>query len=150
MIKRLRWRWLKAKAWRLARRHYMFIFTLIALAVAGAGALGYFERDADDSPTQAIAPTPTATRSPLLTPLPFIPTDPLTVTYYLVDNEHDVNVLESVEDRMIFREILEADAIEILLIRNEEEEAEANRKLEEAKDLAEDSGFILVVQDLRE
>lgn len=129
----------------------MFGFTVIALAVAGAGALGYFERDDDDSsPSQAVAPRPTATTRPLLTQLPFIPTDPLTVTYYLVDSEHDVSVLESVEDGMIFREILEADAIEILLIRNEEEQAEADQILEEAKDLAEDSGFILVVQDLRE
>lgn len=158
MRRRLRWRWLRAKAWRLARRHYMLSFTAIAIVVAGAGALGYF--DSDDQRSEplreavALTRTPVPTRTPAptldLTPDGVFPIQPLTVTYYLVDNERDLYALEDVEDRMIFREILEKDAIEILLIRDETEQAEADRVLEEAAALAEASGFILVVQDLRE
>jgi hypothetical protein len=85
-----------------------------------------------------------------LTPDGVFPIDPLTVTYYLVDNERDLRALEGVEDGMIFREILEKDAIEIILIRNEDEQTEANRILKEAEALAEESGFTLVIQDLRD
>jgi hypothetical protein len=133
-------------------------FTAIALTLAGAGGLGYF--DSDDrraeplSQAVALTRTPVPTRTPAptldLTPDGVFPIEPLTVTYYLVDNERELHALEGVEDRMIFREILEKDAIEILLIRDEEEQAEADRILEEAQALAEESGFILVVQDLRE
>lgn len=152
MRRRLRWRWLRAKAWRLARNHYMFSFTFIALVVAGAGALGYFDgADAPpEPPRQAIAPSPTPFPTVSRTPDAFFPIEPLTVTYYLVDNEADMAALRDLEDRIIFREILEKDAIEVLLIRDEAEEAEANRILEQAEALAEESGFILVVQDLRD
>jgi hypothetical protein len=151
MRRRLRWRWLRAKALRLVRRHYMVSFTAVALIVAAAGALGYFDDDgSSEPPRQAAAPTPTPFPTVSLTPDAFFPVEPLTVTYYLVDNEDDVAALQDLEDRMIFREILEKDAIEVLLIRNDEEEAEAFRVLEEAQTLAEESGFILVVQDLRD
>lgn len=158
MRRRFRWRWLRAKAWRLARRHYMLSFTAIVLALAGAGALGYFDSNdrRSEPPRQAVAltRTPASTRTPAptldLTPDAVFPIDPLTVTYYLVDNDRDLHALEGIEDHMIFREILEKDAIEILLIRDEAEQAEADRILDEAALLAEASGFILVVQDLRE
>jgi hypothetical protein len=150
----LRGRWLRAKALRLARRHYMFSFTLLALVLAGAGALGYFDRDDSEGRSQTVqqAPRPTITPFPTVssTPDAFFPIEPLTVTYYLVDNERDLDALRELEDQIIFREILEKDAIEILLIRDDDEEAEAFRVLEEAEILAEESGFILVVQDLRE
>ncbi|HEU0072703.1 MAG TPA: hypothetical protein VFS30_01735 [Dehalococcoidia bacterium] len=158
MRRRFRWRWLRAKAWRLARKHYMLSFTAIALALAGAGALGYF--DGDDRRSElvreafALTRTPVPTRTPAptldLTPDGVFPIEPLTVTYYLVDNERDLHALEGVEDGMIFREILEKDAIEIILIRNEDEQTEANRILEEVEALAEESGFTLVIQDLRD
>lgn len=130
----------------------MLSFTAIAIIVAGAGALGYFDNDdrRPDPPQQAVAPTRTPAPTLSLTQDAVFPIEPLTVTYYLVDNERDLYALEDIEDRMIFREILEKDAIEILLIRDETEQAEADRVLEEAAALAEASGFILVVQDLRE
>jgi hypothetical protein len=130
----------------------MLGFTTIAIVVAGAGALGYFDSDVrpPESPRQAAAPTRTPAPTISLTQLAAYPVEPLTVTYYLVDNERDLNALENVEDGIIFREILEKDAIEILLIRNDSEQTEADRVLDEAKALAEASGFILVVQDLRD
>ena len=151
MRRRLRWRWLRAKAWRLARHHYMFSFTLIALVAASAGALGYFDReDGSVRPAARQAVAPTRTLVPYNTPEFFIPPDPLTVTYYLVDNERDRLALENYENGIIFREILAKDAIEILLIRDEAEQARANQILEDAAVLAEESGFIIVVQDLRD
>jgi len=127
----------------------MVSFTLIALVVAGAGALGYFDADKASSPPQREVLAPKPTLVPYKTPLAFLPAEPLTVTYFLVDNEDELHAYEHYEDDMIFREILQKDAIEILLIRNDEEEARANRTLEVAKARAEASGFILVVQDLR-
>ena len=151
MRRRLRWRWLRAMAWRLARKHYMVSFTVIALAIAGAGALGYFDGDEGESQPRALAVAPTRTPAPTisLTPDAIYPIEPLTVTYYLVDNEEDLRAYQWLEDGMIFREILEKDAIEVLLVRNEEEQVEAERILEEAEALAEESGFILVVLDVR-
>ena len=154
MRRRLRWRWLRAKAMRLARRHYMFGFTLVALVLAAAGALGYFDRESGRPSREVVqqAPRPTITPFPTVssTPDAFFPLEPLTVTYYLVDNEGDLDALRELENQIIYREILEKDAIEILLVRTEAEEAEAFRVLEEAETLAEESGFILVVQDLRD
>ncbi len=148
----MRGRWLRAKAWRLARRHYMLSFTAIALAVAGAGAMGYFDHPASNSepPSQAVAPT--RTPAPTISPTPDAnaTVEPLTVTYYLVDNEQDMRALELYEDGLVFREILEKEAIEVLLIRNQAEQAEADRVLEAAKTRLEKIGFILVVQDLRQ
>jgi hypothetical protein len=150
MKRRLRWRWLRAFTWRVVRRQYMVGFTLVALIVAGAGALGYF--DASDSapspPREVVAPT--ATLVPYATPLTFIPAEPLTVTYYLVDNEPQKRAYEHYEDDMIFRELLEKEAIEVLLITNEAEQAQANQILADAAKRAQTSGFILVVKDLRQ
>jgi hypothetical protein len=152
MKRRLRWRWLRAFAWRLVRTQYLLGLTVAVIAVAAAAGLGLF--DADESPRperrqQAVA-APTRTPVPFNTPIAFIPPEPLTVTYYLVDNEHDQRVYETFEDGIIFREILEKDAIEILLIRNAEEQDEATRILEQAAVLAQESGFILLVKDLRD
>jgi hypothetical protein len=128
----------------------MFSFTLIALVVAGAGALGYFDsEDQPERPATRQAVAPTRTLVPYNTPVAFIPADPLRVTYYIVDSEEERDLLNSWEGETIFREILEKDAIEVLLVRDETEEADANRILEEAAVLAEESGFILIVEDLR-
>jgi hypothetical protein len=130
----------------------MVSFTALALIAAGAGALGYFDQTEEPvQPRQAVvAPTRTPAPTIVATAAAVYPVEPLTVTYYLVDNEGDLHALERYEDDMIFREILEKDAIEILLIRNEAEQAEADRVLDEAKQRLEASGFILEVRDLRE
>jgi hypothetical protein len=149
MRRRLRWRWIRAFAWRVLRTQYLMGVTVLIIAVAAAAGLGLFDADEGPKPVQRQAVVPTRTPVPYSTPIFFIPAKPLTVTYYLVDNEHDARVYESFEDRMIFREVLETDAIEILIIRNAEEQEEANRVLEKASKLAQDSGFILLVKDLR-
>jgi hypothetical protein len=126
-------------------------FTLVALVAAGAGALGYFDGDGSpERPAPRAAVAPTRTLVPFNSPLAFIPADPLTVTFYIVDSEEARDLLDSWEDETIFREILERDAIEVLLVRTPEEEAAAEQALEEAAVLAEESGFILVVEDLRD
>jgi len=129
----------------------MFSFTLIALLAAGAGALGYFDRgDEPVRPAARQAVAPTRTLVPFNTPVAFIPADPLRVTYYIVDSEEERDLLNAWEGETIFREILEKDAIEVLLVRDEAEEAEATSILKKAATLAEESGFILIVEDLRE
>jgi hypothetical protein len=149
MRRRFRLRWWRAFAWRLVRRQYMVVFTLIALGVAGAGALGYFDASNDTPAPKVEAVAPTSTLVPYATPLSFSPAVPLTVTYYLVDNEREKRAYEHYEDDMIFRELLEKEAIEVLLIQSPEDQARADQILAEAKVRSETSGFILVVLDLR-
>lgn len=151
MNRRLRSRWIRAKAWRIVRRHYMVSFTLAALALAAAGAAGLLESGGDEPQTaeRRQAP-PTRTPVPFDTPDPSITPSPLTVTYYLVDSEEDLRAYQGLEDEIIFREILETDDVEVLLVRDTEEEAEAKRVIERAQRLAQESGFILVIRDLRD
>jgi hypothetical protein len=125
-------------------------FTLVALIVAGAGALGYFDAGDDTPPPKVEAVAPTRTLVPYATPLTFLPAPPLTVTYYLVDNEREKRAYDHYEDDMIFREVLEKEAIEVLLIQTPEDQANADQILADAKKRSETSGFILVVKDLRQ
>lgn len=128
----------------------MVSFTLIALVAAAAGALGYFDADKRPSSPQGEAVAPVRTLVPYNTPDAFIPAEPLTVTYYIVDSEEERDLLNRWEEETIFREILEKDAIEVLLVTNAEEEQAAQETLKKAERLAEESSFILVVRDLRD
>lgn len=126
----------------------MASFTLVVLVIAGAGALGYFDADAEP-PRQAVR-APTATPGPIPTPGTFAVPDPITLTFVLVSTEEHQAVLDAIESGFVWREILQSGTIDVLLVRNPAEEAEAMRKIEAAREVSERSGFVVVVQDLRD
>jgi hypothetical protein len=141
-------RWLRAKAWRIARTQWLMSFPLVALIAAGAGALGAF--DAGDKRPQRVdlasfIPTPI----PYATPANFIPTDPLLVTFILVSTEEEQAVLQAFENGLIWREVLQHGTFEVLVITNEEQEAAAFRRIERARNAGRESGFIVQVDDRR-
>jgi len=147
---RRRLRWLRAKAWRIARTQYLMSFPLVALIVAGAAALGAFDARAQPAPQRlervSYIPTPIV----YSTPVGFIPTDDLVVTYVLVDTADAQAALDSFENGLVWREVLQFGTFEVLLVTNADEEAAAFKRIAEARVRGRVSGFQVQVVDQRD
>ncbi|HLG11189.1 MAG TPA: hypothetical protein VI876_05460 [Dehalococcoidia bacterium] len=147
---RRRLRWLRAKAWRIARTQYLMSFPLVALIVAGAAALGAFDARAQPAPQRlervSYIPTPIV----YSTPVGFIPTDDLVVTYVLVDTADAQAALDSFENGLVWREVLQFGTFEVLLVTNADEEAAAFKRIAEARVRGRVSGFQVQVDDQRD
>jgi hypothetical protein len=142
--------WLRAKTMRLVRRHYMVGFSIVALVVAGAAAVGYFDVTDDTrvlaERRQPAIPTPI----PYVTPAVVIPTDPLIVTFVIVDSEDHLAVMDSFENGLIWREVLRHGTFETLLVASPEDEAQAQKIIAATRERGRSEGFQVVVQDMRD
>jgi hypothetical protein len=142
-------RWLRAKAWRIARTQWLMSFPLLALSVAGAAALGAFDARAQTPQRvdpRSFIPTPI----PYVTPVNPVVNNPLQVTFILVSDPQDEAVLNAFESGLIWREILAHGTFEILLVTNPEEEAQAQRIIAGARVRGRSEGFEVLVLDRRQ
>jgi hypothetical protein len=146
---RRRLRWLRAKTWRIARTQWLMSFPLLALITAGAAALGVFDARAQPEPQRAERVSYIPTPIVYSTPVGFIPTDLLQVTFVLVDSEDEEAAYDAIETGLIWREILQHGTFETLLIRNAEEEAEAFKVIADARVRGRTAGFEVLVDDRR-
>jgi hypothetical protein len=142
-------RWLRAKAWRIARTQWLMSFPLLALIVAGAAGLGAFDARAQLAPRPADRASFIPTPIPYVTPANYIPPEPLQLTFLLVSNREDEAVLNAFESGLIWREILAHGTFEVILITNAEEEAAAFRQIERARIAGREAGFEVSVEDQR-
>ena len=146
--RRRRLRWLRAKAWRIARTQYLMIFPLVALVVAGAGAMGAFDVEARP-PARAervsFIPTPIA----FATPDGFVPTRAAVLTVVLVGSEEERALWNALESGLVWREVLQYGHIEVLVVRNAQQEADAFARIEAARQQGKKDGFDVVIQDQR-
>jgi hypothetical protein len=148
-IRRRRLRWLRAKALRIVRTQWLMSFPLLALAIAGAAALGAFDARAQPEPQRVARQPSIPTPIVYSTPVGYIPTEELIVTFVLVSTPEDEAVLQEFENGLIWREILAAGTFEVLLVRNTQEERRAFQRIEEARVLGKRSGFVVEVDDRR-
>ncbi len=124
-------------------------FPLLALIVATAAALGAFDARAQPAPQlverESFIPTPII----FSTPVGFIPTDLLMVTYVLVDTEEEAAMLDSFEQGLVWREVLQHMTFEVLVVTNADEEAAAFRRVAQARINGRTAGFEVEVDDRR-
>jgi hypothetical protein len=149
-FRRRRLRWLRAKAWRLARTQWLMSFPLLALIVAGAAALGAFDARPQPAPHRVDAASYIPTPIVFSTPVGYIPTQELVVTYVLVDSEEDEAALDAFENGLIWREVLQYGTFEVLLVRDDAEEAVARKRIADATARGKREGFQVLVDDRRE
>ena len=149
-FRRRRLRWLRAKAWRITRTQWLMSFPLLALIVAGAAALGAFDPRPQQPPQRVDAASYIPTPIVFSTPMGYIPTQELVVTFILVSRPEEAAALDSFENGLIWREILQYGTIEILLVRSEAEETEAVRRIAEATARGKREGYQVQVEDRRE
>jgi hypothetical protein len=148
-LRRRRLRWLRAKAWRIVRTQYLMSFPLLALIVAGAGALGAFDAKAQPAPRPVDPASYIPTPIVFSTPVGYIPTDPLLVTFVLVDTPEHAAVLAGFENGLIWREILAYGRFEVLLVEDAEQEAAAFRRIAAARVAGRQAGYEVQVDDRR-
>jgi hypothetical protein len=149
-FRRRRLRWLRAKAWRITRTQWLMSFPLLALTVAGAAALGAFDPRPQQPPPRVDAASYIPTPIVFSTPVGFIPTQELVVTFILVSRPEEAAALDSFENGLIWREILQYGTFEILMVRSEAEETEAMRRIADATARGKREGYQVQVEDRRE
>jgi len=149
-FRRRRLRWLRAKAWRIARTQWLMSFPLLALIVAGAAALGAFDARPQPLPQRVDAASYIPTPIVFSTPVGFIPTQDLVVTFVLVSRPEDEAAFDAFENGLIWREVLQYGTFEVLLVRDDAEEAVAMKRIAEATARGKREGFQVLVDDQRQ
>jgi hypothetical protein len=149
-FRRRRLRWLRAKAWRITRTQWLMSFPLLALIVAGAAALGAFDARPQPAPQRVDAASYIPTPIVFSTPVGFIPTQELVVTFILVSRPEEAAALDAFENGLIWREVLQYGTFEVLLVRNEVEETDAMKRIADATVRGKREGYQVQVEDRRE
>jgi hypothetical protein len=149
-FRRRRLRWLRAKTWRIARTQWLMSFPLLALIVAGAAALGAFDARPQPAAQRVAAASYIPTPIAFATPVGYIPTQKLVVSFILVSRPEEAAALDAFENGLIWREVLQYGTFEILLVTNPTEEAAAFRKIADARARSDREGFTVLVDDRRE
>ena len=143
LLRRLRFR-----AWHAARHHYMAGFTAIVLLVAGAASLGAFSKPDEelllDRRVIAVAPRPPAAPG---VPINAPRTPRLVMTYYIVDSQAMVDSFNMMKAELRHKEWLEKSAYEVLLVRNPDEQVQAQKAIDDARERCVCAEFR--VEDLR-
>jgi hypothetical protein len=143
-----RWRRLRIHAWRFARHQYLLPFTVAALVAAAALGTGVLSNENESRPRGAVAAVPTTTAT-VPRPTPSLSSGtpiPRSVTFFLVSSEEHQTMLNSHHHERFdwlnrFRQV-------VIVINGPEDEAEAQRQIDEAADYPL-ANFTVEVVDLR-
>jgi hypothetical protein len=140
------------RAARFWRGNYMLGVSIVVLAVAaliGLGLIATGDNSSTPAPQAFAATRVPGTPTPLTVHLAPATSSRLTVTYYLVGSEDARATLDTVEDDLIFREVLTMHTFEVLVVTNAADEAAAQREIAAARERGLKDGFKVDVQDLR-
>ena len=143
-----RLKWLRLRLLKSARYHAMVGVTAGVVAVAAAAGLGAFDPDDAGRPSEsrrAQAPRASPVAAPTTGGSQEGPV--LTVTYVFVGSEGERAIRNAIEDTMIHREFLSRNAVEVLVVRDEEEEAAAYEHIDALR--KRNPWNLYVVEDLR-
>jgi hypothetical protein len=125
---------LRFRAWHAVRHHYMAGFSAVLLLLAGAASLGSFSKpdpELDlDRRVIAVAPRPIA---PAVS-INIQRTPRLVMTYYMVDSQEMVDSFNMIKTELRHKEWLEKSAFEVLLVRTPDEQVQAQKAIDDARE----------------
>jgi len=126
----------------------MVAFSAVLLMLAGAASLGAFSQHADDLQLErrvkAVAPRLIAPASSVNLPA----TPRLVMTYYIVNSQEMMDSFNTMKTELRHKEWLEKSAFEVLLVRTPDEQVQAQKALDDARERCVCAEFH--VEDLRQ